>query len=240
MGSDPPGTIWTRPEPGVRGAAHSRQEIAAAAIALADAEGFGAVSMRRVAAELGAGTMTLYHYVRNKDELLELIADAIMGELLVPDGDLPADWREAMAEIARRTYGVFQRHPWTIEARPATEGGPNGLRHFEQSAQAASGTGLDRAGVFDVIFIVDDYVFGAVLRRNMVFTDGGVSDEWIENQFKRLPGIDAETHPWLSEFYDDPERTIQEVVDVINDETRFERGLQILLDGIERRIEAGW
>ncbi|MCB0876939.1 MAG: helix-turn-helix transcriptional regulator, partial [Solirubrobacterales bacterium] len=126
MSSDVPGSIWTRPEPGSRGASHTREEIAAAAIALADAEGFDAVSMRRVAAELGAGTMTLYHYVKNKDELFELVSDAIMGEVLIPDGELSEDWREATAQLARSTFSIFRNHPWTVDLPPGTEEGPNG------------------------------------------------------------------------------------------------------------------
>ena len=62
---------------------------------IADAEGFDALSMRRLAAELDAGTMTLYHYVRTKDELLTLVVDAVMGEVVVPaDERLPDDWRD--------------------------------------------------------------------------------------------------------------------------------------------------
>ena len=78
--------VWTRPERGRRRPRYTRDEIAAAAIRVADAEGFDELSMRRLASELGAGTMTLYHYVRTKDELLALVHDAVMAELLVPDG----------------------------------------------------------------------------------------------------------------------------------------------------------
>ena len=63
---------------------------------IADAEGFDAVSMRRIATELDAGTMTLYHYVRTKDELLTLVIDAVMGEVVIPDDEpMPDDWRAA-------------------------------------------------------------------------------------------------------------------------------------------------
>ena len=76
--------IWTRPEPGTRRPKFTRDQIASTALAIADTEGFAAVSMRRIAAELGAGTMTLYYYVRTKDELVALMDDAIMGEVLDP------------------------------------------------------------------------------------------------------------------------------------------------------------
>ena len=91
-GSPSPGTrpIWVRPEPGTRRARFSREQIAAAALAIADAEGFEAVSMRRIAAQLGAGTMSLYRYISTKDDLVTLMDDALMGESLVPEGELPA------------------------------------------------------------------------------------------------------------------------------------------------------
>ena len=85
--------IWTRPEPGSRKPRFSRDDIAQAALRIADTEGFDALSMRRLAAELDAGTMTLYHYVQTKDELLTLVNDAVMGELLIPADELPTDWR---------------------------------------------------------------------------------------------------------------------------------------------------
>src|SRR5919106_1174181 len=107
-GQDPQ-PIWIRPAPGARRPSYSREQIAETAIAIADAEGYEAVSMRRIAAELGAGTMTLYHYVQNKDELVALIADTIMSEIVVPDDELPDGWREGMAEIARRTLAIFKR-----------------------------------------------------------------------------------------------------------------------------------
>ncbi len=69
----------------------SREKIGAAALALADAEGFQAVSMRRVAQELDVGTMSLYYYVKTKDDLVAVMDDALMGEVLLPS--LPKDWR---------------------------------------------------------------------------------------------------------------------------------------------------
>ena len=76
--------VWTRAEPGSRKPQFTRDEIAAAAVKIADEEGFDALSMRRLAAELGAGTMTLYHYIHTKDELLALLNDSVMGEVVIP------------------------------------------------------------------------------------------------------------------------------------------------------------
>src|ERR1700722_16400026 len=90
----------------------SRESIAAAALAIADAEGFAAVSMRRVAQEMGVGTMSLYYYVKTKDDLVAVMDDALMGEILVPS--LPKGWKRAIAEIAARTLAVYLRHPWAL------------------------------------------------------------------------------------------------------------------------------
>jgi len=96
--------VWIRPTPGTRKPRFTRDEIAKTAIEIADAEGFDAVSMRRIATELDAGTMTLYHYVRTKDELLTLLNDAVMGEVVVPEDELfPENWRDALKLIAVRT-----------------------------------------------------------------------------------------------------------------------------------------
>ncbi|MBX5483044.1 MAG: helix-turn-helix transcriptional regulator [Myxococcaceae bacterium] len=105
------GPIWARPDPGARQPRFTRQRIAAAALEIADKEGFEAVSMRRIADALGAGTMTLYHYVRTKDELVALLDDALMAEILVPEDELSDHWQEALTTIARRTRKVFIRHP---------------------------------------------------------------------------------------------------------------------------------
>src|SRR5271163_4622157 len=91
--------IWSRPEPSSRKAGLTRDQIAAAALRLADSEGLDALSMRRMASELGVGTMTLYYYVRTKDELLSLMHNALAGELLVPGGELPSEWRSALELI---------------------------------------------------------------------------------------------------------------------------------------------
>src|SRR3569833_533110 len=125
--------IWLRPPPGQRPGRLTRDKISAAALSIADAEGFEAVSMRRIAARLGVSTMSLYYYVRTKADLVALMDDALMGEILVPEGQLPGGWREAISAIARRTRDVFARHPWALLSMQGAPPGPNAMRHFEQS-----------------------------------------------------------------------------------------------------------
>lgn len=234
--------IWTLPEPGTRRPRFTREQLAAAALAIADAEGFDAVSMRRVAAELGAGTMTLYHYVRNKDDLLALMDDAIMGELLVPDGELPSDWRAALTEIAVRTRAAFRRHPWSFEALRETEGGgPNGMRHLEQSVAAVSGLDLDAREQLEIVSMVDDYVFGYVMRENEALGMAGDVGEELLPDLRGFFEAQLATgdYPHIERLLGD--QGVDEIWRVFTeltlDDDRFERGLRRLLDGIELDLE---
>ena len=131
--------FWTRLPPGERRTRISREELAAAAVRIADTEGFAALSMRRLASEVDVGTMTLYHYVRNKDELLTLLFDAVMSEVTFPaEEPLPDEWRPALIAIAVRTREVLMRHPWMFEIADDPPIGPNIVRHFDQTLQALS------------------------------------------------------------------------------------------------------
>lgn len=116
------------------------EEILRAAVAVADADGLGAVSMARVAAELGHATMALYRHVRSKDELLALMADAA---LEVPP-ELPAGgWRVGLETWARAIVAVSQRHPWM--ARLPVGGppsGPGSLAWLDRALGALEGTPL--------------------------------------------------------------------------------------------------
>ncbi|MFI8086758.1 TetR/AcrR family transcriptional regulator C-terminal domain-containing protein [Streptomyces sp. NPDC086080] len=127
-----PEVIWARPERTGRGPrpAYTRGDIAAAAVRIADAEGLDAVSMRRVAAELGCGTMSLYNYVPRKEDLYELMVDAAGGEheLWEPAGD----WRADMLRVAHQTRALMHRHPWLPRLMSPVYGfSPNALRYLE-------------------------------------------------------------------------------------------------------------
>ncbi|MFF5446590.1 TetR/AcrR family transcriptional regulator [Streptomyces sp. NPDC012888] len=127
-----PGVIWARPQRAGRGPrpAHSRDSIAAEAVRIADAEGVEAVSMRRVAAGVGAGTMSLYNYVPRKEDLYELMVDAVSAEyeLTPPSGD----WRADLLGIARQGRALMHRHPWLPRLLSPVYGfGPQALRYLE-------------------------------------------------------------------------------------------------------------
>jgi len=140
----------------------SREKIAAAALAIADAEGFEAVSMRRLAQELKVGTMSLYYYVKTKDDLIAVMDDALMAEALLPS--LPKGWRRAITEIATRTHSVFLRHPWALVSMLSAPPGLNAMRHMEQCLEALAETSMTAKKKLTLLAMVDDFVFGHALR----------------------------------------------------------------------------
>jgi AcrR family transcriptional regulator len=140
----------------------SRKKIATVALAIADQEGFEAVSMRRVAQELEVGTMSLYYYVKTKDDLIAVMDDALMGEALLPA--LPKDWKRAMMEIARRTHAVFMRHHWALVSMSSAPPGLNAMRHMEQCLEALDDTSMTAKQKITLLAMIDDFVFGHALR----------------------------------------------------------------------------
>jgi AcrR family transcriptional regulator len=216
-----------------RGATLSREAIVEAALRVADAEGLDAVSIRRVAAELGARTMSLYSHIDSKDGLLDLMIEKVLEELLIED-DLPEDWREAVTVIARREREVSVRHPWLVHLanhRSSVTIGPNGLRHLDQSVAALAPLKLDPRDAWRIIAAIDDYMLGYVTR------------EVRERELPRRHGVTAEelrafTQPYLQELIEGGEFVnvtplLTDGVPAIGD--GFEYGLTWMLDGIERR-----
>ena len=226
--------LWTRLPPGERRTRISRDELAAAALHIADTEGFAALSMRRLATEVDVGTMTLYHYVDNKDELYTLLFDAVMGEVAFPEGhQFPREWRPALEAIARRTRDVSMRHPWMFDIADDPPIGPNTVRHFDQTLDALSTLPLPLAERLDVAGLVDEFVFGFCLHeRNNATARQGIESKMI-GYVETL--LETEAYPTLSALRDEYglDRMWGEVQAVVNAPDRFEKHLGILLDGIE-------
>jgi AcrR family transcriptional regulator len=223
--------LWTRAEPGSRRPRLTREDIAAAAVSIADTEGLGAVSMRRLATDLGVGTMTLYHYVNTKDELMTLINDHILGELVIPDSEgLPEDWREAMVVIAHRSRQALERHPWVFDITDDPPIGPNAVRHFDQSLHAVSGLDVPLRARLDILMAVDEYVFGFCLHaRNNA---GGGPQNQVRDYIASL--LETGDYPATAAEVETLglDATWAEVQAAFSDESRFERNLRRLLEGI--------
>ena len=144
MAQQPADSIWMRPEHAAVGrpAHRSRDEITAAALAIADADGLDAVSMRRVAAELGTGAASLYRYLDNRDDLLDLMVDATGAEYTF---DAPTgDWLADLVAIGEQGRAIFGRHPWLaglVIVRPVL--GPSGLVLLEHVLDILAGHPAD-------------------------------------------------------------------------------------------------
>ena len=142
----------------------SRERIVRAAIALGDAEGLAAVSMRRVAVELGAGTMSLYRYVSGKEELVTLMVDEVFADRV---DELPAEgrWRERVEACARLHWEICRRHPWVVQTvsvtRPALS--RNGMRWTEAVLSALDGLGLSMSEMLSCMVLVNGFVQGVAL-----------------------------------------------------------------------------
>ena len=191
--SVPGPTVWEREEPARRAPLTPlhRDDVVAAAVELADADGLAAVSVRRVAAALGVGPMRLYRVFDTVEELHELMVDAVYGEV-VDRLELKGGWRKRTRAILVRTRTVVLRHEWVADllgTRPLL--GPHGLAWLESTAEAlrrapaVSGTGTARAA----LGAVDAFLLGA-LRREVAELRAARPDG-------DEPGWHARTAPYL-------------------------------------------
>jgi AcrR family transcriptional regulator len=202
-----------------RSSSLSREKIAAAALRIADAEGFASVSMRRIAQEMGVGTMSLYYYVRTKAELIAVMDDALMSEVLVPS--LPANWCEALAMIATRTRDVFLRHPWALSSMLSAPPGINAMRHMEQCLQALTRTTMTTREKLSLLAIIDDFVFGYALRE-------AATDPKIDVNFAKAQ-LTTGAFPRLKEAFGKGRPPAMP--------DRFRMGLRALLDSVKENLE---
>src|ERR1700677_4955668 len=152
-------SVWGLPEHGTRGPRprHDRAAITAIAVRIADAEGLAAVTMRRVAGEAGIAVMSLYNYVRAKDQLAQLMADRLAGEYAYPAAPGP-DPRAAITDLAGQAREIARRHPWLggLLQRPLPPG-PNGLRYLDYFLGLLAGSRLDTGAKLEVIALISGF-----------------------------------------------------------------------------------
>ncbi|GAA3437657.1 TetR/AcrR family transcriptional regulator [Kutzneria kofuensis] len=196
--------VWTRLAEQRRRQSLSVEQIVAAAIRLADAEGTQALTMRRVATEAGTGTTSLYRYVTNKDELLELMVDAVQGEDEWPAAP-SGDWRADLTVVANGMRVTMLRHPWlATELRSRPTLGPNALRQADFALAAAGGATSDITLASALLGAVANYVHGAVLaelsEREDVRSTGMSQDEWRSavSPYVREVIIDSGNYPQVA------------------------------------------
>ena len=228
--------LWGVLEPPTRGPrpALSVERIVAAAVALADADGIDAVSMRKVADALGVGTMSLYRHVPGKGELLDLMYErAVADEPRQPDDGRP--WRERAEAAAREALKTYRRHPWLFDVvagnRPPL--GPNVMDSYEGWLQIVAASGLPPAEVNATVDLISTYVRGAAraqIEKELAERRTGVSDEqwWGSRRGFWERYFKPERYPTITSLY--TQNAYDERLD------SFEYGLARLLDGVESRV----
>lgn len=207
----------------------TRDRIVAAAIELADKDGLDAVTMRRVAEPLGAGAMSLYRHVSDKDELVTLMVEQVTADFAYPDRH-EMNWRECMHALAEQDWASFQTHPWMLVAT-ATVTPPFGTASLEAMDWALSvlqDAGISLTGAAQAIMTINHYVQGSarVALSETAPDKGDPGHAWRE----RLHDVDLSRFPRLSQLILGPGPAV--------DRDWFTEGLDLLLNGIEPQIDA--
>lgn len=234
----------------------SVDRIVDAALAVADAEGLASMSMARVARELGVGTMSLYTHVPGKAELIDLMADAVMGRRALPgpaDPARPQGWRAQVELYAEQTLAVHRRHPWFAEistVRPPL--GPALMAQQEYLLAALRPSGLPARELFDAAHAIVTYVDAAARREveneSAERASGEAHDSWwAARECVWQEYFDPERYPtmnavWTEGGYDRAEDAgpgAPESADPGAPHTVSRYGLRRLLDGLEQRIATG-
>ena len=201
----------------------SRERVLEAAIDLADRDGLGALTMRRLGDRLGVEAMSLYKHVADKEDLLDGLADRISSEFEVPSRDL--EWREALRRSAISAHEVLRRHPWAstvLESR--TNLGPARLRYVDGVIGVMAAAGFSMPVIGRAFMALDSHIYGFTLQEAAWTFDA--DDPAAAEAFGR--NLSGEDYPNILAMTqavgDDPELT----------RVDFTFGLDILLDGLER------
>jgi AcrR family transcriptional regulator len=214
----------------------SRDAIVAAAVDLLDREGLAALSMRRLAEELGTGAASLYWHVGSKDGLLDLVLDHIIGEGQVPDPD-PARWREQLKDVARAQRAVSLRHPYAVRISIGRiPMGPNALRYSERVLA------ILRAGGLPPHLVVQGYLLLIATVNGFTVDETGVEDA----PGQTAPPSDAASLQEAANMARDyiaslPAGLFPNMTDLADEfafsdaDERFELLIDIFVDGLARR-----
>jgi AcrR family transcriptional regulator len=194
------------------------------ALVIADDEGLDAVTMRRVAGELGVEAASLYHYVKGKSQVLDGLVEVVATEIEPPLSS--SDWRTAMTQRCHNTRAVLRRHPWAVSLMASrTSPGPATLRLLETGIRCFREGGFSVRLAAHAISVVDSYVHGFVLQEvNLPFRS--------ESELAAMTGAIMDTFP-ASEFPYLFEMTVQYVLQPGYDYgNEFDTGLNVVLDGV--------
>lgn len=207
----------------------TRERVLRAALHLADEEGLEALSMRRLAQELGVEAMSLYNHVAGKDDLLDGIADMVVGEIEVPA--IGADWKAAMRRRATSAHEVFLRHPWApLLIGSRVNVGPAMLRYVNATLGCLREAGFSYELADRAWNAIDSHVYGFTIQELNFPLE---PSEYASAAKMFLPRLPADEYPYM--------RALTELV--IEGTHRgvheFQFGLELILDGLERLLRRG-
>jgi AcrR family transcriptional regulator len=199
-----------------------------AAVRVADQGGVEAITMRRVAQELGVEAMSLYHHVPSKDAMLDGVVDTVFGAIELPDPTC-GDWREAIRTRAISARAVLAQHSWALGLLDSRRNpGPVTLRHHDAVLGVLREAGFSVAMAALAISLIDSYVYGFVLQEaSLPFT---TPDEVEDVAGSILEGLPADELPYLAEMIVD--HALQAGYD---HRAEFVYGLDLILDALEDR-----
>ncbi|MET9432749.1 TetR/AcrR family transcriptional regulator [Streptomyces sp. NPDC006551] len=233
------GSLWERlerPAPAQR-ASLTPQRIAEVAIGLADGEGFAAVTMRRIATELGVAPMAAYRHVSGKDDLWALMVDQVSAEL-EPEEDVTG-WRETLRAYAVQTRAMMVRHPWLAQMpTPLFALTPRRMAAAERQLASLDGLGLDVDTMMAAFRTVSAYVHGATQAE--VALAQYMREQGWESADETRRGL-APQMSYLMETgrYPTYRRYTQGAARKDDAGWQFETGLECVLDGVAGLIERG-
>jgi AcrR family transcriptional regulator len=212
--------------PSARRTPLTRERVLRAAVRLADKHGLEALSMRRLAASLRVEAMSLYNHVANKDEVLDGMVDLVIGEITLPTPG--GDWKAAMRTRATSAHRVLLAHPWAamlVVSRMNV--GPNMLRYIDATLATMRAAGLSWADTDRAWNAIDSFVYGFTLQlQNFPVAP----EEYASAAADYLSMIPAAQYPAMHELS-------RMVAEGTHDGTHdFSFGLELILDGLERRI----
>jgi len=208
----------------------SRDRVLRGAVELADEGGLESLSMRRLAQRLGVEAMSLYHHVRNKQELLGAMLDIVYSEIEPPSSE--GDWRSAMRRSAISFYRALRSHPWACSLlASAIDASPLRLRYMNAVLGQLRSAGFSAVSTHHAYHALDSHIVGFTLWLLPYLAFAKRQPDYAERFLEELPTGEL---PRLTEHihvHMAPERP--------GDVDEFEFGLDLILDGLERMRAAG-
>jgi AcrR family transcriptional regulator len=219
----------------------SKERVLRTAVELADRGGLEALTMRKLADELGVGVMSLYYYVPHKDELIEAMVEIVFSEIQLPPTDV--DWKTAMRQRAISTREALNRHRWAVglmESNPMP--GPESFRVHNAVLGCLREAGFSIEMTIQAYSVLDAYIYGFALQEKTIpFESAAESAAVAEGQVREFAAVaeEQQSAALVDEFPYLAEVVAGHVAEVGYDfRESFEYGLELILDALEKRREA--